>query len=677
MSKPQNPRSQPLPGNALHRRLRLISQALSGGACKPVGSQAEPGNQTQRRGPKRLRGPKRQSGFILLLVLVVVVMATLAALTFSRSMLLTHEASRISAGRLQSRMCAESGAQAVRLLVAYPRTERLAMGGTWDNPTMFQAVNIIPDVDPARRGNYTILSPSLDEFGNYTGIRYGLQNESAKLNLNTLAQLDALAAAGTLGASATGGGAAGGGAGEADPSAGLTSALSSLASEATASMSSSMTTGILMSLPGMTEEVSDAILDWLDEDDEPRPLGAEFADYYMNLQPAYKPANGPISSIEQLLLVRGVTPQMLFGYDENRNGLLDQAESMKMSMGIQAGMSPGALAPLTDPNVLPPPPLGWAPYLTLQSQEKNVASDGTPRVNINSDDMQLLYEDLSAVLQNEEWASFIVAYRYGGAPGGSGTSPLVALASMAAADSEQTDGAMGAQLGALSALQGAGAAGGGGATANGGPPQAWSSNAMSSIDLSQAGSVKFNQVLDLFDATVNLQGPAGQVTYSSPFSSIPLDLANTTPLLMDYLTTVDATAIPGRINIMECPQEILRGVPGLTDEVVDQILEARVDGSDSLTRDFETWLAVEGYLTMDEMRAILPLVTCGGDVFKAQIVGYMEGEAAFSRIEAVISGVGDVPMILFFRRMDHLDRGFDIATLGQRFDVGNQVGVGF
>ena len=117
-------------------------------------------------------------------------------------------------------------------------------------------------------------------------------------------------------------------------------------------------------------------------------------------------------------------------------------------------------------------------------------------------------------------------------------------------------------------------------------------------------------------------------------------------------------------------QEILRGIPGLADEVVDQILEARVDGSESLTRNFETWLAVEGFLTMDEMRALLPLVTCGGDVYKAQIIGYMEGNSAFSRIEAVISGAGDVPQILFFRRMDHLGRGFDIPTLGQRFDAG-------
>ncbi len=635
---------------------------------------------TRQHNHRRSLTPLRKSAFILLLVLVVVAMASLAALNFSRSMLVTHEGSRISAGRLQARMCAESGAQAVRLLAAYPRIERTALGGTWDNAALFQAINVIPDADPARRGNYSILSPSIDEFGNYTGYRYGLQNESAKLNLNTLAQLDALAASGTLGAAATGGAAAGGGdaaggaaAGGDAGAAALTSAMSSLASEATASLSSSMATGMLMALPGMTEDVADAILDWLDADEEPRALGAEFADTYANMVPAYKPANGPIETIEQLLLVRGVTPQLLFGYDENRNGVLDSAESTKMSQGVQAGMAPGQLsASAMDPSISPPPPLGWAPYLTLQSQEKNIASDGSARVNINGSDSQLLYEDLNAVLQNDVWASFIVAYRYSGKPGGNGSSPLVTLASMAAAEAEQTDGVMGTQLAGLaSATQDAG-----GNATGGTPPQAWTAAAMASLDLTQPGSVSFNQVLDLIDATVTIEGgPAGAVTYSSPFSSLPLDMANSTPLLMDYLTTVDATAIPGRINIMECPQEILRGIPGLSDEIVDQILEARVDGSESETRNHETWLAVEGYLTMDQMRALLPLVTCGGDVFKAQIIGYLEGEAAFSRIEAVISGVGDVPLILFFRRMDHLGRGFDIPTLGQRFDAGLTGGV--
>jgi hypothetical protein len=234
-----------------------------------------------------------------------------------------------------------------------------------------------------------------------------------------------------------------------------------------------------------------------------------------------------------------------------------------------------------------------------------------------------------------------------------------------AAASADSSGGLGSQLAGFSEL-----AGGGGNARAGGTAQPWDPSLLSQFDMTQQGGVRFSQVLDLIDATVSIGSGDTAVTYSSPLTSLPLDLGLSTPILMDRLTTVDAPAVPGRINIMECPKEILLGLPGLTEEVVEQILTARVDGSTSESRRFETWLAVEGYLGMDEMRALLPLLTCGGDVFKAQIVGYLEGEAAFSRIEAVVSGAGAVPEILFFRRLDHLDRGFDIPTLGQRFDAG-------
>lgn len=188
--------------------------------------------------------------------------------------------------------------------------------------------------------------------------------------------------------------------------------------------------------------------------------------------------------------------------------------------------------------------------------------------------------------------------------------------------------------------------------------------------------MQLNQLLDLVDATVVLNQNGTATTYTSPFTSSPLDLAMYTPILMDKLTTVDAKTIPGRINIMECPREILLGLPGITAEVGEQILEARIDGSESETRKYETWLACEGFVTIDQMRALTPLITCGGDVFKAQVIGYMEGSAAASRIEAIVSGAGAVPEVVFFRRLDHLGRGFDVATLGQRYDAAMNAGLG-
>jgi general secretion pathway protein K len=67
---------------------------------------------------------------------------------------------------------------------------------------------------------------------------------------------------------------------------------------------------------GLEEEerdrVVDSILDWRDSDDLYRVNGAE-NDYYQSLKEPYDCKNGNLDSIEELLLVRGVTPDLFYG----------------------------------------------------------------------------------------------------------------------------------------------------------------------------------------------------------------------------------------------------------------------------------------------------------------------------------------------------------------------------
>ncbi|NUM56446.1 MAG: type II secretion system minor pseudopilin GspK [Candidatus Hydrogenedentes bacterium] len=63
---------------------------------------------------------------------------------------------------------------------------------------------------------------------------------------------------------------------------------------------------------GAEEDPTDAILDWIDSDDETRPNGAE-TDYYQSLLTPYPCKNAPLSSVEELMLIRGVTPALYFG----------------------------------------------------------------------------------------------------------------------------------------------------------------------------------------------------------------------------------------------------------------------------------------------------------------------------------------------------------------------------
>lgn len=58
--------------------------------------------------------------------------------------------------------------------------------------------------------------------------------------------------------------------------------------------------------------IVDSILDWRDEDSFHRLHGAE-NDYYQSLPEPYDCKDGPFDTVEELLLVRGVTPEIFYG----------------------------------------------------------------------------------------------------------------------------------------------------------------------------------------------------------------------------------------------------------------------------------------------------------------------------------------------------------------------------
>ena len=68
---------------------------------------------------------------------------------------------------------------------------------------------------------------------------------------------------------------------------------------------------------GLGEEeaagIVEALIDWIDEDDEALGFGGAESSYYQELETPYTPRNGPMEFIEELLLVRGITPELYNG----------------------------------------------------------------------------------------------------------------------------------------------------------------------------------------------------------------------------------------------------------------------------------------------------------------------------------------------------------------------------
>jgi len=68
---------------------------------------------------------------------------------------------------------------------------------------------------------------------------------------------------------------------------------------------------------GQVRELVDALKDWIDADDEESEYGAE-SGYYSSAGLAYGCRNAPLRSVEELLLIRGFTPELLFGTAEKK-----------------------------------------------------------------------------------------------------------------------------------------------------------------------------------------------------------------------------------------------------------------------------------------------------------------------------------------------------------------------
>ena len=145
---------------------------------------------------------------------------------------------------------------------------------------------------------------------------------------------------------------------------------------------------MLQQLPNMTEDVADSILDWVDSDSNPRPLGAEI-DYYQSLPEPYMAKNGNFDTVDELLLVKGMTLELLYGEDTNHNGILDTNEND----GAQS-------YPLDNQDGILD--RGWYPYITVYSYEKNVSGNKEQRVNINSADLETMREKLGKALTDVE-----------------------------------------------------------------------------------------------------------------------------------------------------------------------------------------------------------------------------------------------------------------------------------
>ncbi|WP_437186828.1 hypothetical protein SH668x_000192 [Planctomicrobium sp. SH668] len=588
---------------------------------------------------------RKRRGSALLLVLITVAMLSLGAYTFSRLMVTEYRAAS-AAGRHRATLAwAESGVEYVAALFAPDGGSTSA--NLYHNQALFH-------VQLADNGGFSVVSTLPDEDESAT-LRLGVMDESGKINLNAIAKLDP---------------------------------------------ESNLARDVMLSVPYMTAELADTILDWIDEDEDAREYGAE-----ADSDAIVPPRNGPIQALEELLLIPGVTPFLLYGEDANRNGVLNANEND----------GPLSFPSDNEDDLLD---LGWQEYFTLTSKESNFQQLdgylGEPRLDVNQDLLTELYDALEDRFGPEE-ALFITAMRLNG--------PYDPDNPLPASDSESGSGT------GSGGGQGGGASGSGSSDSgsDGGNSDAsvllpsndssfqglWNptmktsntnstgnastdralltlaTNVASSLasedgavtrggmDISAGAKYTINSIYDLVGSQVSAKIDDVDTVLESPWQANAGDLLSDLPLLLDALTITKDEQIDGRININEARIEILRAIPGMPEGAAEKIVAARagrLSGDTGSSDRFATagWLVSDGIISIEEMRKLDRSVTARGGVIRIQVIGHSDQPGMTSRVEAVIDTTVAAPRVLFQRNLSDLGAGFSLNEL-PTFTAGNAV----
>jgi hypothetical protein len=125
----------------------------------------------------------------------------------------------------------------------------------------------------------------------------------------------------------------------------------------------------------------DCILDWRDADDIPHLYGAEVNDYSQNTPGhASLPANGPFRSIDELLLVKNMTPEIFYGSFNTQaaSGQYQRVPGVRELVTVNSG-SAGVDANEASQDVLlavPGMKLDFAQQIIAERMKQRISSPG-------------------------------------------------------------------------------------------------------------------------------------------------------------------------------------------------------------------------------------------------------------------------------------------------------------
>ncbi len=613
---------------------------------------------------------RRDRAVILPVVLFVLLLLGLLGAMFSFRIHADVSATRVIGERMQTRLAAEAGIDAVKLLL---RTARNDPTQWYHNPDAFHRILLWAngadrslagtneEFDDTKAFRFSIVADDPTDDEQY--IRFGISDEASKLNLNAAdeAQLLKLVESVVLSAEEESG--------------------------------------------HSPQAIVEAILDWRDPDSTPRGEAGDTEEtYYKALDKPYGVKNGPFSSVEELLLVKGVTGNVLFGEDFDRNGLLTPNED--------------------DGDITFPPDnqdgilnRGLYPYLTVMSYDENTSNDRRPRVYMFGDEATLQKELATVFPDNPDKIKFITAVTRTG-PGVPGKTPKTPKSPGPATGGQELEGkppvppppgASGGKPGKKPPVvpgpkvpkapirkevaqqkqqtggvpntgnPRGGASGGGkgskppknlpgaapsappvgeptGEESEGEPQPSGEEDEEEKPGGSESGEEETADEPIRSPASLLRPRKLGKGTEeASPFTVEDL------PLLMDRLSTRRSTErrITGLINVNTAPPAVLKCVGELTADQIQGILAQR-ETLDAETLSTPAWLVTSGIVEVEIFDKIAPYLTARGQQFSIESLGYGDHIGMVTRLQVVVDMVGPIAQTVYYRDLSYLGGSYPI-----------------
>lgn len=347
----------------------------------------------------------------------------------------------------------------------------------------------------------------------------------------------------------------------------------------------------LARLRGMTPDVVASIADWRDTDNNVTENGAE-SEYYLSQNPPYLMRNGPIETVRELLMVRGVSREMLLGEDANQNGLLDREED-----DGKESYPPDNRDGILDP--------GWSGLLTVDSQNQNVNAAGDDRVNVQTADETALTGVRGIT---PEIAKAIVAFR--GQRKFETLDDLLEVTPPGPANNRP-----------------------GGANPGSPNPQPGGDGAQLFVNAgpgNNSGSPNPQPDGDRAQPFVNA-GPGNNPGSGSSGQKLIDETLFTD--IADDVTVADGETQPGLVNVNTAAFETLYCLPGITEELAQAVVSYR--SSSGYLANVAHLLKVPG-MTRPIFKQIAPRVTVRSETFRIVGEGVVLSSGARKRIEVVV-----------------------------------------